>query len=155
MDIIAHFMLGLWFWKKFANPWSLILSFIVDVDHILGYVYDRRNKKIIKFPKFLHLAFRERTWVHSLTGVFLISIPLLFFFPLEVVLVPLFSHLMLDMIDKNGIFTLPPFTSRKIQGVLPVGYLLESANHLKLYKRSHLPSLVLIILVSLLILFNI
>jgi len=153
MDLIAHFIFGLWLYKIFGNAWTIPLSCIIDIDHFLGYFYDRRKQKRIEIPNLLHLSYRPRTWVHSITGVLIIFLPLIFFSPWYIVLISLFSHIFLDSLDKLGIYILPPFTDRRmIHGVLPVGYLLEDPNYLRLHKRSHIPSILFILLISLLIL---
>lgn len=152
MDLIAHFVFGLWLYKISGNVWTIVLTCIIDIDHFLGYIYDRRKKHIIKVPSLLHLAFRPRSWLHSITGVLIISLPSIFFLPWHVVFISLFSHLILDSLDKGGIYLLPPFSKKMIRGILPMGYLIEDPNYLRLHKRSHIPSLILIVVMALLIL---
>jgi len=155
MDLIAHFVFGLWIYQDFGNIWIILLSCITDIDHLIGYIYDRRKKSSIQIPKLLHLAYRPRSWFHSFTGLLTVFIPLSFFLPTPVVLLPLLSHLLLDALDKNGISIFPPFLKKRIKGALPVGYLMEDPNYLKRHKRSHVPSLILIAIISLLILYGI
>lgn len=171
MDLIAHLVFGFWLYIKLGNPWSILLSCIMDVDHLLGYLYDRRKESLIKIhydklieeifekpydkKRLLHLSYRPRTWFHSIFGVFLFSLVLTPFLSLSIAFIPLFSHLLLDAMDKNGIYILPPFTKRKVRGALPVGYLIEDPKYLVRHKRSHIPSLILIIITIFLILFGI
>lgn len=155
MDLIAHFVFGLWIYQDLGSVWTIFLSCITDIDHLLGYIYDRRKKPFIQIPKLLHLAYRPRSWFHSFTGILVVSIPLTFFLPSPIVFLPLFSHLLLDALDKNGISILPPFLKKRVRGALPVGYLIEDPSYLKRHKRSHVPSLILIITVTLLILYGI
>ena len=151
MDLIAHLAFGLWLYKIFGNPWVIPLSCIIDIDHIFGYIYDKRNQKNVEIPNLLHLAYRPRTWIHSITGALLLSLPLVFFLPWKIVLISIFSHIVLDSLDILGIYTFPPFTNRMIHGIFPVGYLLEDPNYLRLHKRSHIASIIFILLIALLI----
>ncbi|MCS7105841.1 MAG: metal-dependent hydrolase [Candidatus Aenigmarchaeota archaeon] len=141
MDIIAHFIAGLYLSIKFENYWALFFGCIMDIDHVIGYLYDKRKKVKIEIPSLLHLAYRPRSWFHSLSGLLIVSIPFLFFLSPELIFIPLFIHLFLDLLDKNGIYILPPFIKRRIKGSLPVGYLIEDPTYLKTHKRSHIPSL--------------
>jgi len=88
----------------------------------------------------LHLTYRPRTWLHSITGAAILSTILVyvFKFPLKVVFFSFYIHLGMDMLDKTGIFILPPFIKRKIRGALPVGYLMEDPSYLQRHKRSHI-----------------
>ncbi|MEM5834490.1 MAG: hypothetical protein QXQ69_01415 [Candidatus Aenigmatarchaeota archaeon] len=141
MDILAHFALGLYLSFKFESYWPLFFSCIFDIDHIIGYFYDKRKKTLVEIPSFLHIAYRPRSWFHSFWGFLIVLVPFIFFLPLEIVAVPLILHLFLDLLDKNGIFTFPPIVRKKIKGHLPVGYLVEDPAYLKTHKRSHIPSL--------------
>jgi membrane-bound metal-dependent hydrolase YbcI (DUF457 family) len=155
VDLIAHFVVGLWLYKYYPNPVVVILAAIPDADHLLGYFYDRWNHKRIEIPKLLHLAYRPRSWVHSILGMFVIGLPLLFFFPWRIIFVPLFSHLLLDALDKQGVYIIPKLTKLKIRGKLPVGYLPEDPEYMLKHKRSHIPSILLIIAIAVLRLMNI
>ncbi|MEM7821565.1 MAG: metal-dependent hydrolase [Candidatus Aenigmatarchaeota archaeon] len=170
MDLLAHFAVGIWLYTKIENIAVPFLSCILDIDHILGYIYDKieGRKKEIHYEKifeeffktrkkriFLRLSYRPRTWIHSFFGVFLIGLFLTPFFGLEASFIPLISHILLDALDKNGVFLFPPLIKSKIRGALPVGYLAENPNYLIRHKRSHVPSLILIIIVTILILYKI
>ena len=155
MDLLAHLIVGIWLYQHFGNFWTIFLSVIIDIDHFLGYIYDRRKKRHIEIPKLLHLAYRPRSWLHSFTGLLLFSIPLSFFLPPTIAFLPLFSHLMLDMLDKSGISIFPPFLKKKIKGALPVGYLIEDPTYLRRHRRSHIASFILIAIVILLILYGV
>ncbi|MDI6798910.1 MAG: hypothetical protein QMD12_02865 [Candidatus Aenigmarchaeota archaeon] len=155
MDLIAHFVFGLWLFKKSGNVWSIALSCVLDIDHILGYIYDKRKKRYIEIPSILHLAYRPRSWLHSITGALISALPFVFFLPMHIVLISLFSHLFFDLLDRNGILLFPPLLKKKIKGALPVGYLIEDPEYLKRHRRSHIPSLILIVLFSLFIVFGI
>lgn len=149
MDLLAHLVVGVWLYTKYKQMIVIPLAMIFDVDHLLGYVYDKR-KNVRKLPKVIHLAYRPRSWFHSLTGMFLVALPLLPFFQWQVVITPLASHLFLDMLDKSGLFIFPPLTWKKIRGALPVGYLPEDPMYMKKHKRSHIPSIIVIIAVAIL-----
>ena len=155
MDLIAHFVFGIWLAKKFQNFWAIFLSCIIDIDHFFGYIYDKRKKQRIEIPSILHLAYRPRSWLHSFTGVLILSIPFLLFLPSDLVFISLLSHLFFDLLDKNGIFLFPPLLNKKIRGRLPVGYLPEDSRYLKAHKRSHLPSILLIIFTGILLFYGI
>ena len=154
MDLVAHFVMGLAIAKKLNNPWAVLLSCIIDIDHVIGYLYDRRKKKFLFIPSLLHLAYRPRTWLHSITGAALLAALSLFVFnlPFPVVFFSLYVHLAIDMLDKAGIYILPPLIKRKIKGALPVGYLMEDSGYLQRHKRSHIPSILLILIVAVLVL---
>ncbi|MGC8812439.1 MAG: metal-dependent hydrolase [Candidatus Aenigmatarchaeota archaeon] len=151
MDILAHFMVGLYLGIRFGSYWPIFFSCILDIDHIIGYFYDRRKKIMAEIPSLLHLAYRPRSWFHSIFGLLILSTSFALFLPLELYLVPLFIHLFLDLLDKDGIYIFPPFIKKKIKGSLPVGYLVEDPNYLKAHKRSHIPSLLTTIFFFLLI----
>lgn len=155
MDLIAHFVFSLWLNTHYGNVWTIFLGTIIDIDHFLGYIYDRRNKRYIEIPKLLHLAYRPRSWMHSFTGILVLSIPSLLFLPANIAFIPLLSHLLLDALDKNGISIFPPFLKKRIKGALPVGYLIEDPTYLKRHRRSHIASFVLIAIFILLILYGI
>ncbi|MEM5883024.1 MAG: hypothetical protein QXQ77_02170 [Candidatus Aenigmatarchaeota archaeon] len=155
MDAIAHFIVGLYLSIKFESYWPLFLSCVFDIDHIIGYFYDKRKKLILEIPSLLHLAYRPRSWFHSFSGLLIILIPFLPFLPLEIIFIPLFIHLFLDILDKNGIYILPPLIKKKIKGLLPVGYLMENPNYLRAHKRSHIPSLLISIIFVLLIILKV
>jgi len=150
MDLLAHFVVGLWLYSHYQYPLVVLLSVIPDIDHLVGYIYDRRKKTEIKLPKLIHLAYRPRSWFHSFTGVLIIGLPLLIYFPWYVVFIPLLFHMFLDMLDKEGIYILPPFISKRIRGALPVGYLPEDPSYMKKHKRSHLPSILVILAIAIL-----
>ena len=155
MDLIAHFVFSIWLAQHCGNLWPILLGTIIDIDHVLGYIYDRRKKLRIEIPKLLHLAYRPRSWLHSFTGLLLISIPFLFFLPSNIVFVPILFHLLLDSLDKNGISILPPILKKKIRGVLPVGYLIEDSKYLERHRRSHIACFILIAISILLILYGV
>jgi len=155
MDIVAHVVFGFWLSTKLGTEWGIFFSAILDIDHLLGYLYDKRKKKTIEIPSLLHLAYRQRTWLHSIFGVFIITLVFIQFLDWRIVFFPLLFHLFLDAIDKIGIYILPPFTKKKIKGILPVGYLIEEPGYLKRHKRSHIPSIILIVLTIILILLNV
>lgn len=154
MDLVAHFVMGLVIAKKLNNPWAVLLSCIIDIDHVIGYLYDRRKKKLMWIPNLLHIAHRPRTWLHSITGAALLIAFFTFSFnlPFPVVFFSFYIHLAMDMLDKNGIFVLPPLINRKIRGALPAGYLPEDPSYLKRHKRSHIPTILLILIVAVLVL---
>jgi len=154
MDLIAHFMVGLLFYRKFGSLVYIFLACAFDLDHVIGYFYDRRKKLRIELPPLLHLAYRPRSWLHSFTGLLLFSFLFSPFFPAHLVVTSLFSHLLLDMVDKSGVFIFPPLIKEKVRGILPVGYFLEDPKYLKRHKRSHIPSLVLTLIVGLLVFFG-
>jgi len=155
MDLLAHLIFSFWVSLHVGNVWAIFLGTIMDIDHLLGYIYDRRKKRYIEIPKLLHLAYRPRTWLHSFTGILLLSIPLLPFLPITVVFIPILSHLLLDILDKSGISIFPPFLKKKVRGALPVGYLIEDPSYLRRHKRSHIASLILIAIVILLMLYGV
>ena len=157
MDLLAHFVMGLWFYKETAMFETILLSIFFDLDHIAGYFYDRRRQTNINIPNIFRIAYRPRSWFHSFTGLILIAVPaiLIFKLPVRIVLFPLIVHLLLDVIDKNGIYLLPPLTRKRIHGILPVGFLLEEPDRLKRHKQSHVPSLILIVVIVVLSLLKI
>jgi len=157
VDFIAHFVLGLWFFKVSGDPITILLSIIMDFDHIVGYFYDRRKQTIINIPNIFRLSYRPRSWFHSFTGLLLISLPAIFLLglPWKIIIFPLLAHLLLDVIDKNGIYLLPPIIKKRVHGILPVGFLLEDPERLKRHKKSHIPSLIFIIVIVILNLLNI
>ncbi len=152
MDLIAHLVFGFWVYRNFGIIWALPLSCILDIDHLIGYLYDKRRKTHWYLPDFVHLAYRPRTWLHSIGFVTLIAIPLMFVLPWYVVVISLYGHLFLDGLDRFGVYIFPPFISKRIHGALPVGYLLEDQNYLSHHKRSHFPSFIFIIALTLLML---
>jgi len=154
VDLIAHFVFGLWLSGKFGGVWTILFSCITDIDHLIGYIYDKRKKRVIEMPKLLHLAYRPRSWLHSFTGV-LFFLPLLFVFDWKTIFIPLLLHLLFDSLDKYGISIFPPFTNKRLKGILPVGYLVEEPRFLELHKRSHIPSLIMTALMILLISYGI
>jgi len=154
MDLIAHFVVGLAIAKKLGNPWAVFLSCLIDIDHAIGYIYDKRNKKNTIMPTLLHLAHRPRTWLHSISGAALLIVLFAYVvkLPLPVVFYSFSIHIAIDALDKAGIYVFPPFTKRKIRGALPVGYLPEDPSYLQKHKRSHIPSILLILAVVVLVL---
>ncbi len=154
MDILAHFIVGLYFSIKFESYWPIFFSCIFDIDHIIGYFYDRRKKILIEIPPLLHIAYRPRSWLHSIFGFLILSIPFTLFLPLHIIFIPLLIHLFLDLLDRNGIY-LFPFIKKKIKGSLPVGYLIEDPSYLKRHKRSHIPSLLTTLFFFLLIILKV
>jgi hypothetical protein len=155
MDILAHFIVGLYLSIKFESYWPIFFSCILDIDHVIGYFYDRRKKILTEIPSLLHLAYRPRSWFHSILGLLILFIPFMFFLPLHLILIPLFLHFFLDLLDKSGVYLFPPFIKRKIRGSLPVGYLVEDESSLKTHKRSHIPSLLTLLFFFLLIIFKV
>jgi membrane-bound metal-dependent hydrolase YbcI (DUF457 family) len=154
MDVLAHFVFGLWLYTKFNSLAVLPLSVILDIDHLIGFIYDKRKAKKIKIPSLLHLAYRPRSWLHSIIGILLIGLPLVPLLGLYPVLIPLLSHLLIDMLDKAGIYMFPPFTRMRVHGILPASYLPEENPSLK-GKRSHVPSIVLIVATAILVFLHI
>jgi len=154
MDLLAHFVMGLVIAKKLNNPWAVLLSCLIDIDHIIGYIYDRRKKKFLFMPSLLHIAYRPRTWLHSITGAALFAAFFIYVLhlPFDVVFFSFYIHLAIDMLDKTGIYVLPPLIKRKVKGALPVGYLMEDSGYLQRHKRSHIPSILLILIVAVLVL---
>jgi hypothetical protein len=143
MDAIAHFAFGLWLYTKFHSPIVLPLSVVIDLDHVFGFLYDKRKSKVIEIPSLLYLAYRPRSWLHSITGLLAISLPLLPIFGSQAVFIPLAAHLLIDMADRAGIKILPPLINNRIKGILPASYLPEDATTIKRHKRSHVPSVAL------------
>lgn len=154
MDLIAHFVMGLVLYKFTGNIWVIILSVILDLDHFVGFVYDKKKFRFTELSNLLHLAYRPRTQLlHSIVGILIIGAALSFFMPWTIAFGPLAIHLFLDSIDRAGIYLLPIGPKWQIRGVLPVGYLAENPSYIKKHKRSHIPSLILIIAGILLLLF--
>jgi len=131
------------------------MTCIFDIDHISGYIYDRRKQKQFNIPSIFGLAYRPRSWFHSVTGFLILFSIFSFFVHWQVVFYSLFFHLLMDVIDKNGIFLLPPLITKRVRGALPVGYLMENPSYLEKHRRSHIPSLFLIISIAVLILLRI
>jgi membrane-bound metal-dependent hydrolase YbcI (DUF457 family) len=148
MDVVAHFVFGLWLSRK-VSPVAVPFSVILDIDHVLGFLYDKIRKKNIKTPTLIHLAYRPRSWLHSLLGILIIGLPFYPFFGFFPVFIPLLTHLLIDMLDNSGVMLLFPFSFKHIHGILPASYLPEEARKRK--KTSHIPSVILIIASAILI----
>lgn len=151
MDFLAHLVFGIWVSKRFNSFWGVILSTILDIDHPLGYMYDNWYKKL-HFPKWQRIAYRPRSWFHSLTVLIFLTIFLSRFMNPKLVFISLASHLLMDVIDVNGIYIFPPLMKKRIRGPLPVSYLWENPEKPTHRKKAHLPSIMIIILFSLLLL---
>jgi len=132
----------------------IVLSCIFDIDHFIGYVYDRKKKIHPKLPWVLHVAFRRRSWFHSFTGLLLLLPFVSAYVPFSLALLSLLSHLLIDSMDRMGIQILPPFTKRKIRGPLPTSYL-WSSKHPRHYRKAHIPAIIMIIILFLMILYNV
>jgi membrane-bound metal-dependent hydrolase YbcI (DUF457 family) len=165
MDFVAHFVVGLWLSIKIGNPIAIPLSVSFDIDHVIGFLYDKRKKMLTSIPNIFHFAYRPRSWLHSISGLmilFVIAVGInatgLVNFnspvPYDIILFCLILHLLIDMLDKDGIHILPPITRKEIRGALPVGYLIEDPKYLTNHKRSHVPSLILIAVILMFIFFG-
>ena len=151
MDLLAHFMFGLWLYQKTGNIWAIPLSMIFDIDHILGYIWDRKKRFPKKTSFLLEMAYRPRTWFHSLSLMFLMVVFFSFYAPIQIVFICLAVHLLIDAMDKGGVYLLPPFSKKKISGPLPISYIWDNPVKPTHNKKGHIPSVIFIILVSLLI----
>lgn len=136
MDEFTHFTLGLIAYVIFTHitnihlaiTYFLVGCIIIDVDHIIGFLYKQIRKKWKIDEKRLKgiqkIIFFPRTIFHSLYGAFFFSI--IFFLINKQFLnaVSLFAgiivHLSIDSMDKLGIRWLPPFVH--IRGRMPVSY---------------------------------
>lgn len=157
MDLTVHFLVGILIFKLTGNIFAIPLSILPDLDHVIGYFYDKRKKRNIQMPKLLHIAYRPRSWLHSVFAVLILSLFFSLFIPWKVVFASLFSHILIDSLDKSGVYLLPYISKKKIRGILPVGYLEENPAYLKRHKRSHVPSMIvtaIIILILLIIFYN-
>jgi membrane-bound metal-dependent hydrolase YbcI (DUF457 family) len=148
MDAVAHFVFGLWLYQKIPSPIVIILSVILDVDHLLGFLYDKRKSRLAHLPSLLHLAYRPRSWLHSIAGILVIGLPLVPFYGFSTVFIPLLTHILIDMLDKAGVMLFFPFSHKYVHGILPASYLPEDQALARRHKASHLPSIVLIIIVA-------
>jgi archaellum biogenesis protein FlaJ (TadC family) len=104
-------------------------------------------------PRLLHLAYRPRSWLHSIVFILIISLFLSIFINWKVVFASTFSHIFLDSLDKSGIYILPILSKKRIKGILPVGYLPEESEHIKRHKRSHVASMIAAAVLIVLIIF--
>lgn len=127
MDLFTHYALGLFLTKVFDTPWTIFFSIIFDIDHLLGYIYDKKKKgQEIQISRITHLLRRKRTWLHSFWGIFLLTVMFSYFFnPVMIITCALF-HLVLDSVDKAGIQVLSPLIKRKFKGPLPIAYVWEN-----------------------------
>jgi len=151
MDAVAHFVFGLWLYQKLHSPVVILLSVILDVDHVLGFLYDRRKRKRIEIPSLLHLAYRPRSWLHTIAGIIVIGLPLVPFYGLPTVFIPLLAHLLIDMLDRAGVMLLFPLSRKYIRGILPASYLSENNILTRRHKASHIPSIILIVVAAVMI----
>ncbi len=151
MDAIAHFVFGLWLYQKIPLPTTIILSVILDIDHLLGFLHDKRKSRFIHLPSLLHLAYRPRSWLHSIAGILVISLPLTPFYGFFPVFIPLLAHLLIDMLDRAGVMLLFPFFRKYVHGILPASYLPEDEALARRHKASHIPSIILIIISAVMI----
>jgi len=152
MDAIAHFVFGLWLYQKLPSPTTIILSVILDIDHLLGFLYDKITRRMsVHLPSLLHLAYRPRSWLHSIAGILAISLPLIPFYGFSPVFIPLLAHLLIDMLDRAGVMLLFPFSRKYIHGILPASYLPEDEALTRRHKASHVPSIILIIISAIMI----
>ena len=153
MDLIAHFIIGLVLYRFTGNIFAIPLTVILDFDHFLGFVYDKKKIKFNGLPHIMHLAYRPRTRMHNLIATLLFGVFLSFFMPWKIAFIPLLLHLFFDSLDKSGIYLLPFGPKWKIKGILPVGYLIDKPEDVHKHKRSHIPSLIVMIAGILLLLF--
>ena len=127
--------------KTYKNFSLIILSCIFDIDHVIGYVYDRRKRIRLEIPKLYQLAYRPRSWFHSLPVFVVLVVISSFFIDWKLAFIALASHLVMDASDKVGIWVFPFISKKKIRGSLPVSYLVENPKSLEKHKRGHVPSL--------------
>ena len=156
MDLSAHIMAGIWLYQRFGNIWAIPLSIIFDIDHFFDYLWDKRKR----FPKrvnfLLNIAYRPgRTWFHSITMFLIVFFFASFYVPYNVVLISLILHLLIDVIDKSGIYLLPPFSKKKVSGPLPISYIWDNPIRPTHNRKGHLPSVIFIIIFALMIFFKI
>ncbi len=149
MDIIAHLAFGLWLWKFYGNFWGLIASVLFDIDHILGFLYDRVKKQKLEIPKIYQLVYRRRSWFHSIAMIPIFTFIFSFITDWKIVFIGLSSHLILDALDKSGIYILPFLYTKKIKGPLPPSYFIDNPHSNR--KSNHIPSLLVAILFLILI----
>jgi len=145
MDLFAHYALGLLLSEIFNVPWATFFAVVFDIDHLLGYIYDKiKKEEKIKVPRIINIIYRKRTWFHSFWGVFLITALFMNSIQWQIILVSTLSHLLLDSFDKQGIRVLPPFKWR-IFGPLPLSYYWDDPTAADSYRRRkpHIASLVL------------
>jgi len=151
MDLIAHLSFGLWLYKQYGDFSAVISSIIFDLDHIIGFFYDRRKDVKIEIPKLYQFVYRKRSWFHSIAVLPILTFLFSFVCDWKIALIALTSHLLLDALDNSGIYILPYFSKKRIRGPLPPSYFIENPRKKKT-KGSHLPSIVVSILFLILIL---
>ena len=149
MDIIAHFILGLWLYRKLNKAWIVVpLSCIIDLDHVLSYLIETKKLKLPAYK----MVYRTRPWFHSFTGVLAIGLPLSVIFGFQNVFYPLVGHILLDMLDVVGVQIFPPVIKGYIKGALPTSTLFPANEEVKKTNNvSHIPSIITIISFLLLI----
>ncbi|OYT42796.1 MAG: hypothetical protein B6U78_00125 [Candidatus Aenigmarchaeota archaeon ex4484_224] len=142
MDLTTHLAVGIFLYKVFGNPWLILLSVIFDFDHLFGYLYDSRKKIRLEIPKLYRLAYRPRSWFHSILMVPILAIIFLQIVPWKQSVLALTIHLLLDMPDREGIYIVPFLSKKKIRGPLPVAYYIKHEKR-KIKKSFHIISLTL------------
>jgi hypothetical protein len=154
VDLLVHLVFGIWIYQRFGNIWAIPLSIIFDIDHFFDYVYDKRKRFPKRFHFLLDMAYSGRTWIHSITVLIPIFLFASLFVPFTIVLICLIVHLLMDAIDKGGIFLFPPFSKKKISGPLPVSYMWDNPIQPTHNKKGHLPGIIFLIIFILLMFFR-
>jgi len=153
MDVLAHLAFGVWLYHRYGSIWSIPMSFILDIDHLFGFAYDKKRKLRRDIPEIFQLIYRPRTWLHSITGI-VVFLPLCFFIPCHIVLISIIAHLLMDGLDMAGVYIFPPFITGKIRGILPASYIVDKPESIRKHKNAHIPSIFIVVLFSFLILFG-
>ena len=100
-------------------------SFIPDLDHPNSKI----GQKFKILSKTLNKIFKHRGFLHSIILPFLIYFIFAYIFELKevgfAVAAGIISHLFLDLLTKDGLSLLSPFSDKKIKGFISVGKISE------------------------------
>lgn len=125
MDVLAHFLIGalfyIFFLAKMDALYFLIGCVILDLDHIMGFVYRKVKGKLTKEEKKNHwiknILYHNRSPFHSLWGALIISYVVFLFTKnviyVESIFLGMVVHLILDSLDQEGIKWLYPWLHTK------------------------------------------
>jgi len=124
MDLFAHYAVGMFLYKIFGSYWAIVFAVILDIDHVLGYIYENaiKKKEMKEVPRIAYFVYSKRTWLHSFLGLALLLILFGYKFSPLMIIVCVGSHLLLDSLDKIGIEILPFISKKRLKGPFPVAY---------------------------------
>ena len=130
--LLFAILLGIFYLDSFRFSGNKLIFFVAiglaglipDIDHpnsILG-------RKLKPISIIIHILFGHRKLFHSIFFIIGVSLLAYLFVPFYLIpiLIGLVSHIILDMISKEGIILFYPFNILNIKGLFKVGGIFES-----------------------------